>query len=93
MPNQITFAATITPATAPMEVSINSGTTFTAATFATVGSNQQYVMTGVAAATYVINQLQLRAVGYGSTTTQMNGAAVVVSAAAPTVTGATFTAA
>jgi hypothetical protein len=81
MANQIIFAATITPTTAAMEVSINTGTSFTPATFATVGSNQQYTMTGVAAATYAAGQLIMRAVGYPASAAS-NAGSVIVSAAA-----------
>ena len=84
MANQIIFAATITPANTAMEVSINSGTSFAALAFTTVGSNQQGTLTAVPAATYAIGALQLRAVGY-STTMLSNGAAVTVAAAAAAV--------
>ena len=89
MPNQITFGATITPATAAMEVTINAGSTFAALTFATVGSNQQGTLTGVPAATYAIGQVGMRAVGYGSTV-QYNQAQLIVSA--PAAGGQTITA-
>ena len=88
MANQITFGATITPATAAMEVTINTGSTFTALTFATVGSNQQGILTAVPAATYVIGAVGMRAVGYPGTATY-NTAAIIVSAPA---TGQTITA-
>ena len=89
MANQITFGATITPATAPMEVTINAGSTFTALTFATVGSNQQGTLTGVPATTYAINTVGMRAVGYPSTI-QYNPAQIIVSA--PAAGGQTITA-
>ena len=85
MANQITFGATITPATAPMEVTINAGSTFTALSFATVGSNQQGTLTGVPAATYAMNTVGMRAVGYPGTVLY-NTAAITVTAAAASST-------
>ena len=67
MANQITFGATITPATAAMEVSINGGTSFTALPYATVGSAQQGTLGNVPAAVYAVGQLIQGAVGYAAT--------------------------
>ena len=80
MANQITFFATITPASAPVEVTLNAGATFTALAFATVGATQQATLSGVAPATYAIGAVGLRAVGYPGTV-QYNQAPVLVSAA------------
>ena len=90
MANQIIFGATITPTSAPMEVTINAGATFTAGTFTTVGSNQQYTLTGVPAATYAINTVGLRAQGYPATLLY-NGTAITVTAAAQTITATSAT--
>ena len=89
MANQITFGANIAPTTAQMEVTINSGATFTALTFATVGSNQQGTLTGVPATTYAIGAVGMRAVGYPGTI-QYNQAQLIVSA--PAAGGQTITA-
>ena len=87
MANQITFGANIAPTTTAMEVTINTGSTFTAATFATVGSAQQYTLSGVPAATYPINSVGMRAVGYPATVAYNQTALVVTgSATAPTQT-------
>jgi hypothetical protein len=93
--NQITFAASITPTTTPMEVSINAGSSFVSVPFSSSGANQQGILTGVPAATYAPNQLVMRAVGYPATAIA-NSSSVTVSgtgAAAPTVTSPSFTAA
>lgn len=84
MPNQITFGANISPPNTPMEVSINSGASFVTLAFTTVGANQQGILTNVPAATYAINQLVQRAIGYAGTTTFTNQQPVIVGGTAAT---------
>lgn len=82
MGNQIIFSANITPANAPMEVSTDGGASFAALPFTTVGSTQQGTLTGVTAGAYAAGKLIMRAVGYGSTTTQPSPSTVNVVATA-----------
>ena len=92
MANQITFTATITPATAAMEVTINAGASFTPLTFATVGSSQQGTLTGVPATTYPINSVGMRAQGYPGTVLYNTANAITVSNPAAAATTQTITA-
>lgn len=83
MANQIIFGATITPANAAMEVSINGGTSFAALAFTTVGSSQEGTLTGVAAASYAAGQLVMGAVGYPATRLSNTAIVTVANPVAP----------
>ena len=89
MAQKLIYRANITPATAPMEVSYDGGTTFVALAFATVGSLQEATLANVPAATYAIGKIVMRAVGYPATTVSNAAALTVLAAAAPTISSFT----
>ena len=78
MANQLLFSATITPATAAMEVSINGGSSFTALAFTGSGSSRTGTLTGVPGGSYPAGQLVLRAKGFAASTTFPSLAGVTV---------------
>lgn len=85
MAEAIDFSGTITPPTAPIEVSINGGTSFVPLTFATVGSAQTARLTGVPAGTYAAGQLVMRCIGYPATAASNPSVRTVLAATAQTL--------
>ena len=81
MANRIKITATLTPTTAAMEASWDSGTTYAPITMSTVNGEQVGYLETVPAATYAIGSVKLRAVGYPAVMVS-NPAAFTVAAAA-----------
>ena len=67
MANQLKLTANIAPATAAVEASTDSGATFRAVTMTTNGTQQEGVLSAVAAGTYAAGAVKLRAVGFPNT--------------------------
>ena len=62
--NQLRLVATINPANTSVEASTDNGATWRAVAMSTVGSQQEGVLTGVAAGTYAAGTIKLRAVAF-----------------------------
>lgn len=83
MANQIKLVATINPANTAVEASTDSGATFRAVAMSTVGSQQEGILTNVAAGTYAAGVVRLRAVAFPAVLASNAAALTVLNAAAP----------
>ena len=82
MAEKLNFAFDIDQPAAPIERSINSGSTWTALPVPTTGTHKTALLTGIPAAVYAVGVLQIRPVGYPAKMVS-NTVAVTVAAAAP----------
>ena len=97
MANQIKLTANINPANTAVEVSTDNGATYRAVAMPTVGSQQEGILTSVAAGTYAPGTVKMRAVAFPSVVVSNTIALTVADATAGSMTiddtnnAATFT--
>lgn len=82
MANSLNIAFDIDQPAAPLERSINSGSTWTALPVPTTGTHKTALLTGIPAAAYAVGVIQIRPVGYPA---QMVSNTVAVTVAASAV--------
>ena len=80
MANRLNLAFDIDQPAAPLERSINSGSTWTALPVPTTGTHKTALLTGIPAAAYGVGVIQVRPVGYPA---QMVGNTTAITVAAP----------
>jgi len=88
MANRIQIDTTPNPFTAPLEASRDAGATFTPLTTTTVGTAKRGFLETVPAATYAVGSVQVRAVGFPTSTVSNAAALTVLAATVATAPGA-----